>query len=359
MNAIVPLSHASGGALIPTNMEGAMRLAEMMSRGKLVPQHLRDSPGDCLMVVEQSMRWGMSPFAVAQCTSVIQGKLMFEGKLVAAALHSSGIMSSRLEYEFSGEGDTRAIVVRGTLRGETTPREFPLTLKEAKTSNGMWTRQPDQQLVYAATRGWARRHASEVMLGVYSPEEFEPNERPADTFSGTTINATPEPVDRSQETARAIGDDLPDHAKGVAPEAPKRKTWAELLHDIERDFVAAQTRDAVDAVLASDTVQKALDKATNGTKERLDAIIKTALDRTSAPPIDNDPLNQPVDDAVTSLVTEDMIARIGGVKSLADLKRMKDRTNPAWRQEYDSLEAGDRAAVDRALDRAIAGQEGR
>ena len=42
----------------------------------------------CLVVIEQAMRWGMSPFAVAQCTSSIGGKLMYEGKLVAAAVES-------------------------------------------------------------------------------------------------------------------------------------------------------------------------------------------------------------------------------------------------------------------------------
>ena len=52
----------NGTSLVPQTMEQAMRLAEMMSRGKMLPQHLQGSPGDCLMVVEQAMRWGMSPF---------------------------------------------------------------------------------------------------------------------------------------------------------------------------------------------------------------------------------------------------------------------------------------------------------
>ena len=33
--------------------------------------------------------------------------------------------------------------------------------------------QPDQQLAYHGSRVWARRHAPELMLGVYSPEEFD------------------------------------------------------------------------------------------------------------------------------------------------------------------------------------------
>lgn len=269
MNALTPSN--VGGSLMPRDMQSAMQLANMMATGKLVPPHLQRSPGDCLMVIEQAMRWGMSPFAVAQCTSVIQGKLMFEGKLVSAALHSSGIMANRLEYEFTGSGDTRAVTARGMLRGEDKPREMTCTLKEAKTSNSMWAKQPDQQLVYFATRAWARRHASEVMLGVYSPEEFEA--LPATQFAGTTIEA-----EQSTTMGQQIGDSLPDHST-----ATKRKTWAELLGEIEEAFRTSYTREEVDHTLASDQVQKALDSARNGTKEKLDTLIKAAMERTAQP----------------------------------------------------------------------------
>ena len=210
MNAIMTTGN---NALTPTSMESAIQLAEMMARGKLVPSHLHNSPGDCLMVIEASMRWQMSPFAVAQCTSVIQGKLMFEGKLVAAALNASGILSSRLDYEFSGAGQQRAVIVRGTLRGETKPREVTVFLADAKTSNSLWTKQPDQQLVYAGTRVWARRHAPEVMLGVYAPEEFDR----AEPFAGQTIDA-----DKPSEARQAINDATPlQPLRSVAAATPR------------------------------------------------------------------------------------------------------------------------------------------
>lgn len=270
MNDMV--SHSGSNALVPTSMEGALRLADMMSRWKTGPSHLINSPGDCLMVVEMAMRFGMSPFAVAQCTSVIQGKIMLEGKLVSAAVHSSGLLSKRLDYDFTGEGDKLAVTVRGTLRGEDKPRELTVALKDAKTSNQMWTKQPQQQLVYFSTRAWARRHVPEVMLGVYSPEEFEAT--PSAQFTGTTIEAEPERPTMGQQ----IGDSLPDHSA-----APKRKTWAELLAEIEEAFRVSYTREEVDLTLASDQVQKALDTARNGTREKLDAMIKAAMERTAAP----------------------------------------------------------------------------
>ena len=189
-----------GTGLVPQSMDQAVRLAEMMAQGRLVPNHLQKSPGDCLMVIEQAMRWGMSPFAVAQSTSVIQGKLMFEGKLVAAALHSSGALSSRLNYEYSGEGEKRAVRVSATLAGETEPRHVDVRLADARTSNKVWATQADQQLAYYGARVWARRYAPEVMLGVYAPEEMEP--APV-AHSGPTIEARvetvaePTPADRT------------------------------------------------------------------------------------------------------------------------------------------------------------------
>lgn len=249
--------------LVPHDMNGAMQLATMMAKGKLVPQHLRDSPGDCLLIIEQAMRWQMSPFAVAQCTSVIQGKLMFEGKLVAAALNSSGLLESRLREEFSGAGQSRSVKLTGTIRGEKQPRSITVTLAEAKTSNGMWAKQPDQQLVYFATRAWARRHAPEVMLGVYSPEEFE----------GQTIDAVairPEPE--------------------FTPPAPEDKDAAiqRWLTRLSFELSAAATADEIDAILARDDVQRAQDKLRNGHRDQLQHLCDEAVRRaremeTSAP----------------------------------------------------------------------------
>ena len=78
-------------AFDPGRFEQMQRLANMMSHSTLVPDHLRKGPreeaiANCFLVVNQAMRWGMDPFAVGQATSVISGKLVYEGKLVAAAV---------------------------------------------------------------------------------------------------------------------------------------------------------------------------------------------------------------------------------------------------------------------------------
>lgn len=166
-----------GMGLVPSNMSDAMRLAEMMATAKLVPVGLQKSPADCLMVIQQAIRWQMDPFAVAQECSVIQGKLMHSGKLVAAVVNSRGELANRLSFVYGGAGQNRTIVVSGRLDGETEPRTVEVKLADAKTNNRVWQTQPDQQLMYHGVRVWARRHMPELMLGVYSPEEFDEGPR--------------------------------------------------------------------------------------------------------------------------------------------------------------------------------------
>ena len=223
MNALTTTDAAPfvpGTGLVPRNMDEALRLAEFMARARTVPKHLQDSPGDCLMVIEQAMRWGMSPFAVAQATSVISGKMMHEGKLVAAAVETSGAIVGHIDYSFTGEGDTRAVTVSATRRGETNPRTVSVTFREARTNNEMWKRQPDQQLVYHGARVWARRWTPAVILGVYSREEM-----------GVVIEgefASDEPVAPIRTARDAINDSIPLRSAAAAAPRAERKVDAKV-----------------------------------------------------------------------------------------------------------------------------------
>ena len=267
--AVAAISH---NPLMPTNMDSAIRLAEIMATGKLVPVHLQNKPGDCLMVIEQAMRWNMSPFAVAQCTSVIQGRLNYEGKLVAAVVQSApGVMASRFQYEFSGEGDTRQVTASGLMRGDDKPKSVTVVLKDVRTNNEMWKKQPDQQLVYSANRIWARRYAPEVMLGVYSPDEFE-RLQPED-FRGQTIDAAPvrqEPPRQQQQTQRRapdplgqspraepapataiaapIDDEIPDFDMPPFDAQPQSDSKADLANRIIADIESCTTMKELDAI---------------------------------------------------------------------------------------------------------------
>lgn len=209
-NPAAPTAMPSQG-LIPVTLTEAMKLAEMMAGARLVPAGLQKSPADCLMLIQQAVRWQMDPFAVVLECSVIQGKLMYSGKLVAAVINTRGNLDERLSFAYGNEGADRTITVSGRLRGEQSPRTVTVALRDARTTNALWNKQPDQQLIYHGTRVWARRHMPEVMLGVYSPEEFEEavtqgNRR----LEAEPVNVTAVPVDQVVPTPEPP-QDLPPH----------------------------------------------------------------------------------------------------------------------------------------------------
>jgi hypothetical protein len=184
------------------------------------------------MVIEQSMRWGMSPFAVAQATSVISGRLMFEGKLVAAAVENSGAIVGHMDYAFHGEGEARSITVSATRRGETNPRVVTVELKKARTANEMWSRQPDQQLVYHGARVWARRWTPAVILGVYSREEMGP------IIEGQIVS------DEAETPA------APPAPPPRVPEPPPNggSKFEQWMATLEMDLAQAQSKAGVEAI---------------------------------------------------------------------------------------------------------------
>lgn len=181
-------------ALMPKNAGEAQQLAKILAESTLIPDHLKKKPGDCLMIVMQSHRWGMDPFVVAQCTSLVHGKMCYEGKLVAAALTSMNAIEGRLTYDITdcvtdGKPDKQVTVtgtprggkpqsISGTVLGWRTYdyKRDPQTKKVLQPKQPIpnnWDKDPTSMLVYRGTRQWARLFAPEALLGVYTPEEMD------------------------------------------------------------------------------------------------------------------------------------------------------------------------------------------
>ena len=169
----------------PEGMNQLVRFAELMSQSKAtVPKHLEGKPADCLAVTMQAAQWGMNPFAVAQKTHVVNGTLGYEAQLVNAVVSSSSLLATRLNYRWSGDwsnvnGKTDkspnlTVTVSAVLKGEADPRELTISMAQAGVRNSpLWEQDPRQQLAYLCTKRWARLHAPDVLLGVYTPDELQ------------------------------------------------------------------------------------------------------------------------------------------------------------------------------------------
>lgn len=177
--------------------EHMQRIATVMAHSSLVPDALcktkvegqrepvplepQEIVSNCFLVVNQGVRWGMDPFAVAQCVSVVHGKLCYEGKLIAAVLEAK--LDIELEYEFSGQGDAMKVVVSAAINGKPVidsknkPKTVEGTVGEWKTTGAgsPWSAKGGsvRMLRYRGAREWARVYAPSMMLGVYSDDEMD------------------------------------------------------------------------------------------------------------------------------------------------------------------------------------------
>lgn len=212
------------------------RLAEIMASGKTtVPTHLRGSVGDCFAVCMQAMQWGMNPFAVAQKTHLVNGALGYEAQLVAAVINNSRVVADRFRFEWFGPWDRVVgkyatkrneqgkeyrtpswtmsdeegcgVRVSATLRGEREPRVLELLLSQARVRNSsLWADDPKQQLAYLAQKKWARLYAPDVILGVYTPDEFE---QPTEIHMGDAEVVTPAKPEMPPYPADRFAGNLP------------------------------------------------------------------------------------------------------------------------------------------------------
>lgn len=210
MNAVVPTEEAPRRrdaievidpipVLDTSRFEHMQRVATVMARSSLIPDALctfgpKDNKenlpyeqvlSNCFLVVNQAVRWGLDPFAVAQCVSVVHGKLCYEGKLVSAVLDAK--IGLRLHHHFVGEGEAMRVhlsdrefdaeTIAELRPGFRKPgwRLFDGSVAEWKTAgnNTPWTpKNYPRMLIYRGTRDWTRIYESAIMLGVYTPDEM-------------------------------------------------------------------------------------------------------------------------------------------------------------------------------------------
>ena len=190
MSAVLKIQETNGALPVsaaelvrnPSMMEQFNALANVMASGKVtVPAHLKGSPGDCFAIVMQAAQWGMNPFSVGQKTHLVNGVLGYEAQLVNAVVQSSGAISGRFHYEYTGEGENLSCRVGAVIKGERDIvwSEWLLARTVATKNSPLWKTNPKQQMGYLQVKNWARLYCPGAILGVYSDDEIqaEPQEK--------------------------------------------------------------------------------------------------------------------------------------------------------------------------------------
>lgn len=199
---LVNAANTTALVLDGNSMDKMMTFAQMMSTSKItIPKHLQGNAGDCFAIVMQAMQWGMNPFSVAQKTHLVNGVLGYEAQLVNAVINSRAPITTRLNYEWFGDwskvngktsnADDVGVIVSATMKGETEPRVLSVSMAQVGNvrNSPLWVNDPRQQLAYLATKRWSRLYCPDVILGVYTADEFE-QEPPRDVTPKPTVSKT-------------------------------------------------------------------------------------------------------------------------------------------------------------------------
>jgi len=250
-----------GGMLLPQTFGEVVAFATMMSRSQhAIPKHLRENDGACMAITMQALRWEMDPFMVASKSYNVKDLIAYEAQLVAAVVNTRAPIKKRPNYDYDGEGETRRCIVSCEMNdGTIKTYESPMIGKITTKNSPLWKADPDQQLGYFSIRSWARRHAPEVILGVYTPDE-------ADQFSGPDNAKDVTPQQSVMERLQA--------ARDASPEVEERR------EGFDHAFVHSETSDA----LTGEIFDKNSDLAPSGSDDAAsDAPAEAGVESPQAP----------------------------------------------------------------------------
>lgn len=206
-NELVPVVAYDGplaNLLDSGRFEQLQRVAKIMANQSFTPKHLVGANNDqtvanCFRVVNQAIRWGFDPYAVADDTYVVHGRIAFQGKLVAAVINARAGLPGKLRPLYNAkQGLEFAVVVYSgaepiSEEGKKALWEYAenedrkalakltglsilavrLSVGQGKTDNQMWLKDPEQKLWYSGAVKFARRHCPEVILGVLTDDDAE------------------------------------------------------------------------------------------------------------------------------------------------------------------------------------------
>lgn len=197
-------------------------LARAFASAKMVPQQYQNSPGDCYIAIKLAQRFKMDPWSVMMEMYLINGKPMMSGKLAIAILNNS--LAEPLRPEYSGDGDERALTLSGRVEGEQKPLSVTLKVKDARTANDQWKKNPDQMLMYAGARMWGRRYTPDILLGIVFDDEEVADVNPMIPLNPRTPIASPPTQAAKPDIIDELTGEVLD-APAVLPKKPNEKPY--------------------------------------------------------------------------------------------------------------------------------------
>jgi hypothetical protein len=225
------------------NAGEVMEYAKMMAAsGTAVPKHLRGQPGACLGIIDDAIRLGVNPYALARKSYFVNDLLAYESAVFMALVNTKAPLKTRPDIRFEGDGqEMRAIVTGKFLDGASREYRSPRIADISPKNSPLWKTDPAQQLSYYSLRAFARRWVPEVILGIHDVDEIrEAAMQDITPEAGAASRPMPKSLDDFAASRAAVLDsDL-----GVSSRPPNNDATgsSELPPPSAHDLAAAQLR---------------------------------------------------------------------------------------------------------------------
>lgn len=238
VTAAIPLSETMGGIPVRSYLD-MMELAKSIATGTIsIRKHLRNSPGDILVLMMQARAMNLEPIGVMNKSYSVNDQLCFESQLIHAAVQKMAPLERRLDADFIGEGPARQCIVTGHLKGEPKPKVYtsPKIVDIKPQNSPLWKTDPDQQLFYYSVRAWSRRWVPDILLGVYSKDEIEDSPEAMQNITPATPTVGDRLRERKDKKASGEGFNTPKITQQMNEVVPDKI--------IERETVRTENRAA-------------------------------------------------------------------------------------------------------------------
>lgn len=248
--------------LRPANFSELAAFANMAAKSRMVPAAMQNKPEDIMLAIQMGSELGLAPMQAIQNVAVINGRPAVWGDALIGLCRASKECRD-IQESTEGEGDNMTAVCVAMRHGASavTARFSVADAKKAGLwgKQGPWQQYPTRMLQLRA-RGFALRDAfPDVLRGIISAEEARDMPTEAAPYVGPTIEARAEPVAQASEKPR--------------------RTAGDFLAALEVELRAAETWEAVAAIVERDDVRQARDLFRNGAADRLSDMIDAAQER--------------------------------------------------------------------------------
>lgn len=181
----------------PKTLAEAKELADALSLANTMPNALKKSPADVLAIVMAGAEIGLAPMQSIRGIVLIQGRPTLSADAMGALVKSS----PKCEYLQCTESTALVATFKTQRKGDPEPTTLSFTIVEAQQAGlaggDNWKKYPKAMLRARAQSAICRLVYSDLMLGVYDPDELD---APIEKRVESTVE---KPVAQTVETLKA------------------------------------------------------------------------------------------------------------------------------------------------------------